>query len=108
MTDFSGLALVTGAGDGIGAMLARGFGGLGMRVAVQDIRTEAAERVAEEIGGGAFPLVFDVSDRDACVAAADDLKSRGEALNLLWINAGVGAGAPLIGARRTLSNGPSR
>ena len=100
MTGLSGLALVTGAGDGIGAMLARGFAGQGMRVAVQDIRAEAAGRVASEIGGGAFPVVFDVSDRDACMAAAEDLGNRGEPLNLLWINAGVGAGSPLIAGRQ--------
>ena len=38
MTDWSGTALVTGAGDGIGEMLAKGFASLGMRVCVQDIR----------------------------------------------------------------------
>lgn len=102
MTAFGGMALVTGAGDGIGKMLAKGFAGLGMTVCVQDIREDAAARVASEIGGGAFPLVFDVSDRDATFAAAEDLKARGEELNLLWINAGVGIGAPLIGARPNL------
>jgi NAD(P)-dependent dehydrogenase (short-subunit alcohol dehydrogenase family) len=90
------LAMVTGAGDGIGAMLARGLAGWGMRVCVQDIRAEAAQAVAQEIGGSAFPLVFDVSDRDACEAAAQDLKVQGEPLSFLWINAGVGVGASLL------------
>jgi len=89
------LAIVTGAGDGIGEMLARGFAAAGMTVGVQDIRREAAERVAQEIGGGAFPLVFDVSDREACFAAAEEVKARGP-LNLLWVNAGVGVGAPIL------------
>jgi NAD(P)-dependent dehydrogenase (short-subunit alcohol dehydrogenase family) len=107
MTDLSAfegkLALVTGAGDGIGAMLAKGFAGAGMRVAVQDIRAEAAERVAREIGAGAFPLVFDVSDRTAAVGAAEALKANGEAINLLWINAGVGVGSPISsGSARTI------
>ncbi|MDJ0920584.1 MAG: SDR family NAD(P)-dependent oxidoreductase [Henriciella sp.] len=92
------LALVTGAGDGIGEVLAKGFAGMGMTVCVQDIRPEAAERVATEIGGGAFPLIYDVSDYDACVAAAEDLKAHGP-LNLLWINAGVGVGAPIIAGK---------
>ncbi len=90
------VALVTGAGDGIGEMLAKGFAGAGMTVCVQDIRPEAAERVAGEIGEAAFPLAFDVSDRDACMAAADALKAHGWVLNLLWINAGVGVGSPVI------------
>jgi NAD(P)-dependent dehydrogenase (short-subunit alcohol dehydrogenase family) len=97
MNEFSGkLALVTGAGDGIGAMLARGLAGWGMRVCVQDIRAEAAEAVAAEIGGGAFPLAFDVSDRDACMAAAATLSEQGEPLSFLWANAGAGVGSGLL------------
>lgn len=93
------VALVTGAGDGIGEMLAKGFGAAGLHVVVQDIRQDAAYRVAGEIGGNAVPLAFDVSDREAAFAAADDLKARGLTLNLLWINAGVGVGSPVITGR---------
>ena len=88
-------ALVTGAGDGIGEMLARNLADAGLVVGVQDIRADAANRVASDIGKGAFPLVFDVSDRDACFAAADNIRERG-GLNLLWINAGVGVGSPIL------------
>lgn len=94
-----GNALVTGAGDGIGAMLARGFAAAGMTVCVQDIRADAATRVAEEIGGDAFPLQADVSDRDSLANAAAALIDRGFALNVLWLNAGVGVGAPVLGGR---------
>lgn len=93
-----GLALVTGAGDGIGEMLARCLAESGMRVVVQDIRGDAAKRVASEIGADAVPLVFDVSDRAACMQAAREMTARGDVLNLLWINAGVGVGAPVIAA----------
>lgn len=97
LSDFEGkLALVTGAGDGIGEMLAKGFAAAGMRVCVQDIRGEAAERVASDIGGNAFPLIADVSDRDSLSGAVIELKERGEAISLLWINAGVGVGAPVL------------
>lgn len=97
LPDYDGkLALVTGAGDGIGEMLARGFAAAGMRVCVQDIRSESAERVASEIGDKAFPLVADVSDRDSLAAAADTLKEYGIPINLLWLNAGVGVGAPVL------------
>ncbi|MEM9054393.1 MAG: SDR family NAD(P)-dependent oxidoreductase [Pseudomonadota bacterium] len=89
------LAMVTGAGDGIGEMLARKLAGAGLNVCVQDIRQKAAERVAQDIGGAAFPLVFDVSDREACFTAADALKECGP-LSLLWINAGVGVGSPVL------------
>jgi NAD(P)-dependent dehydrogenase (short-subunit alcohol dehydrogenase family) len=96
--DWAGrLALVTGAGDGIGAALARGFASWGMTVAVADIRPDAAEAVARELGGDSFALPFDVSDRDACLAAADRLGDR--PLALLWANAGVGAGSGLLEGR---------
>ncbi|MEM9178857.1 MAG: SDR family NAD(P)-dependent oxidoreductase [Pseudomonadota bacterium] len=97
MTDLNAFkgkrALVTGAGDGIGEMLARNLAAAGMQVVVQDIRREAAEHVAQEIGGE--PLVFDVSDREACIEAADQIADRGP-LNLVWINAGVGVGSPIL------------
>lgn len=103
MTDLSAFkgkrAIVTGAGDGIGEMLARNMADAGMKVGVQDIRHDAAERVASEIGGGAFPLVFDVSDRDACLAAAEQVGADGP-INLLWINAGVGVGSPILTGKR--------
>ena len=96
LTEYHGkTAIVTGAGDGIGAMLAKNLAAAGLRVGVQDIRKEAAERVAKDIGNGAFALVFDVSNRDACFASAEELKSQGP-INLLWINAGVGVGSPIL------------
>ena len=100
LEDYEGkLALVTGAGDGIGEMLAKGFASAGMRVCVQDIRGQAAERVAHEIGGSAFPLIADVSDRESLSGAVIELKERGEQISLLWINAGVGVGSPIIKGR---------
>jgi NAD(P)-dependent dehydrogenase (short-subunit alcohol dehydrogenase family) len=92
-------AIVTGAGDGIGEMLARKLSDAGMRVGVQDIRAEAATRVAGEIGRDAFPLVFDVSDRKACFAAAEETGAHGP-LNLLWINAGVGVGSSILAGKQ--------
>jgi NAD(P)-dependent dehydrogenase (short-subunit alcohol dehydrogenase family) len=102
MSDFSAyrgkLAMVTGAGDGIGEMLARQLAAAGMKVCVQDIREDAAARVAADIGGNAFPLAFDISDRAATFASAEALSQHGP-LNLLWLNAGVGVGAPLINGK---------
>ena len=47
LNDFQGKrALVTGAGDGIGEMLAKNLAGAGLSVVVQDIRLDAAERLS--------------------------------------------------------------
>ncbi len=93
------LALVTGAADGIGRMLATELAKSGMRVVVQDVRREAAEATATAIGSAASALAFDVGDRDATMAGADALHSRGERLALLCLNAGVGAGSPITAGR---------
>ncbi|NDG93480.1 MAG: SDR family NAD(P)-dependent oxidoreductase, partial [Gammaproteobacteria bacterium] len=99
LNDFQGKrALVTGAGDGIGEMLAKNLAGAGLSVVVQDIRLDAAERVAQEIGDAATPIAFDVSDREACMIAAETIANDGP-MNLLWVNAGVGVGASILKGR---------
>ncbi len=54
------VAIVTGAGRGTGAATARLFAREGARVAVADIREDAAESVAREIGEAALPVALDV------------------------------------------------
>lgn len=64
-------ALVTGAGSGIGADVARHLAAAGARVAVLDIDGEAAARVAAEIGGlGVACDVSDAASGEAAVARA--------------------------------------
>lgn len=94
------LAIVTGAAEGIGAILAEGFARADMAVAVLDIRGEEAAETATRLNalgaGDCFALAVDVSDRDALLAAAETLKARPEPWGMVWINAGVGAGASLV------------
>jgi NAD(P)-dependent dehydrogenase (short-subunit alcohol dehydrogenase family) len=66
------VALVTGAGSGIGAATARALAAHGAAVAVTDIVGDSAERVAKEIeqgGGRAVAHVLDVAAEDAWMAA---------------------------------------
>lgn len=95
------LAIVTGAAEGIGAMLAEGFARNGMDVALLDIQQDAAAstaaRLSGETGRDCFALGVDVSDRDALMQTADIIRQKRDDWGLVWINAGVGVGAPLIG-----------
>ena len=61
-------AVVTGAGSGIGAVIARHLTAHGHRVAVGDVDGAAAEAVAGEIGGGAVASVVDVTGEDSVQA----------------------------------------
>ena len=57
------VAFVTGAGQGLGAAIARGLAQAGARVAVADIDEANAQAVAAEVNGRALPL--DVRDEQA-------------------------------------------
>lgn len=76
-------AIVTGAGSGFGAGIARRFAAEGAAVIVADINAEAAARVAGEIGGRA--QACDVSRGDSVAALAE---MAGE-VDILVNNAGV-------------------
>jgi NAD(P)-dependent dehydrogenase (short-subunit alcohol dehydrogenase family) len=75
--------VVTGAGAGIGAALARRFAAGGARVAVNDRDAERAAAVAEEIGGLAVP-------GDAGTVAERAREALGGRVDVYCANAGVG------------------
>jgi NAD(P)-dependent dehydrogenase (short-subunit alcohol dehydrogenase family) len=64
----SKVALITGAGSGLGREMALLFAREGAYVVINDIDSEAGERTASEIGDGGLFVAGDVSD-DASVAA---------------------------------------
>ncbi|WP_405733188.1 SDR family oxidoreductase [Streptomyces sp. NBC_01537] len=76
--------VVTGAGNGIGAALARRFAAEGARVVVNDIDEGAAKAVADEIGGTAIP-----GDASGVVAAARE--ALGGRIDIFCANAGIGS-----------------
>ncbi|MGL5838523.1 MAG: SDR family NAD(P)-dependent oxidoreductase [Sphingorhabdus sp.] len=104
MKRFEGrLAVITGGGDGIGKALGAGLARIGMKVALLDIRADAAFEAAAEIGGMARGYACDVTDATtierAARAVADDLGP----VSLLCANAGVGAaGGPLAAKNATV------
>jgi len=87
-----GVAVVTGAGAGIGAGLARRAGQLGMTVIVTDINEARAQQVVQDIkgaGGKAEALVVDVSRPEELDRLAETVFDRHGGVRLLVNNAGI-------------------
>ena len=88
--DLDGKAvLVTGAGSGIGEACAHRVASGGGRVAVVDINEEAAQRVADDIGGEAFGLQADVAEEASVAAMVQQVVDRFGHLDGAVNNAGV-------------------
>jgi short-subunit dehydrogenase len=83
------VAVVTGAGRGIGAALARGLALQGASVAIVDLDVDAARSVAAEIGQAAEAMPLDVCDRVAFTALLDEVEQRMGPLDILVNNAGI-------------------
>lgn len=86
-------AVVTGAGSGIGAVIARHAGKQGYRVALWDIDGAAAQMVADDIGDAALAQTVDVTDETSVRAALAEL---GEAPAVVVNNAGQVRFGPLL------------
>lgn len=82
------VAVVTGAGSGLGRAIAVDLAARGFLVHATDIDAGAAAETAAEIGAGATSAVLDVCDEDACRAAAATAAKSGS-LDVWVNNAGV-------------------
>lgn len=89
-------ALVTGAGQGVGAGIAQALAQQGAAVAVNDIVADRAEAVADSIrqqGGQAQAVPFDVTDPDAAADAIAQLSVSGPGPVSILVNNAGNAGA---------------
>lgn len=86
------VAVVTGAGQGLGRAFAHRFAEAGAIPVIVDIREDAATAVAEEIrdkGHEAFALAVDVSDEESVSSMVDAVTSRYSRLDILVNNASI-------------------
>ena len=94
--DFEGrIALVTGAGSGIGAVIARRLADEGASVAVADLNPEAAATIVSEIeeaGGAARAVLQDAGDPASVERSVAQTEEAFGRLHLAVNNAGIGGG----------------
>jgi NAD(P)-dependent dehydrogenase (short-subunit alcohol dehydrogenase family) len=84
------VAWITGGAQGFGAAVARRLTGHGATVVLSDVKEEAGEKVAAELGGSFVRC--DVSDFAQCQAAVAALMERHGRLDIAFLNAGVTTG----------------
>jgi len=86
------VAVVTGAGQGIGKEIAKQLAVLGVKVACWDIKEKEAKEVAEDIvrdGGEAIAVIIDISNKDEIKKAAAQTVSMFGHVTILVNNAGI-------------------
>ncbi|WP_298965250.1 SDR family oxidoreductase [uncultured Methylobacterium sp.] len=85
------VCVITGAASlrGIGRATARLFAEHGGTVVILDLDAGQAEEAARDLGPGHLGLACNVTDKAACLAAADEIVSRLGRIDVLINNAGI-------------------
>jgi 3-oxoacyl-[acyl-carrier protein] reductase len=83
------IAIVTGAGSGMGEAIAHTYAREGARVAVLDVNEQAANKVASAIGAAALAVACDVTDKADIVRAVEMTEKKFGSTDILVNNAGV-------------------
>ncbi len=92
------VALVTGGAQGIGQAVAERLHADGFKVAIADLKIDAARKVAEKLGGksgGAIALAVNVADRDSVFAAVDQAVGELGGFDVIINNAGIAPTSPI-------------
>jgi NAD(P)-dependent dehydrogenase (short-subunit alcohol dehydrogenase family) len=86
------VAVITGAGGGMGREAAILFTREGARVCVADVNAEAAEETVSLCRGEAFSVEVDVADEEGVVAVYSQASERFGGVDVLYNNAGISPG----------------
>ncbi|MDH3659068.1 MAG: L-iditol 2-dehydrogenase [Alphaproteobacteria bacterium] len=90
------VAVVTGGARGIGAAICRRYAEEGARVVVADRLADEAKATADAIGGGAFALELDVTDRASIDRLVADAVASAGRIDVLVNGAAVFDMAPIV------------
>ena len=93
------VAIVTGAGSGIGRGIAKAFAGEGASLAVADRNEQGAQAVAAEIasaGGRAIAVHVDVTDEQQVAALVERVLAELGGIDVLVNNAGINGDEALV------------
>jgi NAD(P)-dependent dehydrogenase (short-subunit alcohol dehydrogenase family) len=100
---YSGLkekvAIITGAGNGIGYVIARAFAGEGIQVVIADINESSGSKAAQDINeavGNAISIPTDVSDEQQVQSMVEETIQRLGHIDILVNNAGITVHKKLI------------
>lgn len=98
------VAVVTGAGSGIGRALAVRLAGCGAKLAISDVDVQGLADTAERlkaIGATVKADRLDVTEREAFLAYADAVNDHFGAVNQIYNNAGIAFGGDIEGSQLT-------
>lgn len=101
------IAVITGAGSGIGRAIAAGYAREGARVVLLDREEKAAAEAAKEIrdaGGRADSFALDVVRREDCIAVAKQVADKVGQVSILVNNAGIARRNGMTGAAESVIN----
>lgn len=93
------VAIVTGAGGGIGSAIARRLASEGALVVVTDVNEVAAQEVVKSIEserGAATVIAADISKKDSCFALVEKAFALKERIDVLVNNAGINRRGTLL------------
>ncbi len=99
------VALVLGAGGGLGGAMAEALAREGVKVAITGRRAEPLEaraKVIRDAGGTALPIVWDLADLDAIERVVQQVEAELGGIDILVNNTGGPPPTPVSGQPTTL------